>query len=76
MRSALQRRHSELMTQLGRLCGLRSLCTVWRCTGDGVLRREAEMTLRVLPEGLATAAAAVEALTARLAATHAAAATY
>jgi len=32
------------------------------------------MTLRVLPEGLATAAAAVEALTARLAAAHAAAA--
>lgn len=32
------------------------------------------MTLRVIPEGLATASAAVEALTARLAAAHAAAA--
>jgi PE family len=36
--------------------------------------REAEMTLRVLPEGLAAAGAAVETLTARLAAAHAAAA--
>jgi hypothetical protein len=34
------------------------------------------MTLRVLPEGLSTASAAVEVLTARPAAVHAAAASY